>query len=264
MQAMQRSAAASTLSEAFLPTEALTELTTTCELDPFTDLREVSVWVRGSDRAPFESFGLMLRGRLVDAAEIVACYRKLVEARGGTVVRLEASSGPMLASDDRRSAVAVLDSRSVVTGSVETVEEAMAVRRGLLPALGERAPIARLWREMSPGAAMVAAVHPPQHWAEALQRSTVFDAEHASVLQGVEALAFAVKPGPKRLVEVLLDTDAPEAAEQIVTLLRDWVEAPPQGIEPPWEGLLRSATVRAKGARARVTVDLASLATPHP
>ena len=264
MQAVQRSAAASALSDAFLPAEALTELTATCELDPFADLGEVSVWVRGSDRAPFESFGLILRGMRVDAEEIVACHRKLVEARGGTVVRLEAPSGPMLASEDRRSAIAVLDSQSVVSGSVETVAEAMAVRRGLLPALGERAPIASLWRELSPGAAMVAAVQPPEHWATALLRGTALNAEHAAVLQGIEALAFAVKPGPKRLLEILLDVDTPDAAAQSATLLRDWAEAPPQGVEPPWDEVLRSATVRTKGTRARVTLDLASLATPRP
>ena len=262
-QALERSAAAATLTEAFLPREALSELASTCGLDPLGDLSEVTVWVRGSDRAPFESFGVMLSGSKVDAARIAACHQRLVEARGGAVVRLDAPSGPLLASDDRRSAIALIDSQTAVTGSVETVAEALAVRRGLLPPLSERAPVASLWREVSPGAAIAAVVHPPEHWAEALRRGTASKEAESSALDGIEAVALSVRPGPRQTLEALLDAETPELAEQSATLLRGIASSPPESVEAPWDEVLRSAEVATRGARVHVRLDLSSLAK-HP
>ena len=179
--ALRRSAAGRTLLDAFAQDAELSEIEATCGLDPIADLSRATVWARGSDREPFQSFGLMLTGANVDAARIAECYERLVEARGGSVTRLEAPTGPLLASNDRGSAVALVDDRTVITGSVQTVAEAMAVQRGLLPTLAEREPIAALWPTVGRGAAIAAAVDPPSHWKAALERITSFGADASAL-----------------------------------------------------------------------------------
>ncbi|MGB5696253.1 MAG: hypothetical protein WBM46_11405, partial [Polyangiales bacterium] len=133
-RALERTEAANTLIGTFVPKEQLSEIEAVCGLDPLTALSDVTIWVRGSDDQPLQSIGLMLRGRMVDAVALAECHRLLVEARGGSVVRLDGPAGAFLASQDRRSAVALLDDRTIVTGSVSTVAEAMAVRRGTVSA----------------------------------------------------------------------------------------------------------------------------------
>jgi hypothetical protein len=258
--AVRRSAAARSLVDAFVGADRLSEIEATCGLDPMSDLSEATIWVRGSESQPFQSFGLMLTGRRVDAAGLAECHKLLVEARGGSVVRLEAPTGPVLASDDHRSAIALLDGRTVVTGSVRTVAEAMAVHRGLLPTLGDRAPIAALWPEISPDAAIAAALDPPGHWKTALERAAAFDAEE-SALQGIEAVGLAVKLGSGRATELVLDVATPELANESAALIRAWAASPPPDVEAPWDAILQTARVTIEGRRIRIAVDVSSLPT---
>lgn len=257
---LQRSAAAQTWMRAFVAEEQLSEIETTCGLDPIADLSEATVWVRGPDSQPFQSFGLMLTGRRVDAAALANCHKLLVEARGESVVRVDVPTGPLLASQDRGSAIAMLDERTVVTGSIRTVAEAMAVHRGLIPPLSERAPIATLWPEVSSGAAIAAVLDPPQHWKAALERIAALGAD-ASALEGIEAIGLAVKRGGVRGTQVHLDVASPKLAAQSAEVIRGWVHSPPEDVQPPWDAVLRSAEVRIAGRRVLVTVDVSSLPT---
>ena len=125
-RALERTMAAKALLDAFAAEERLSEIEVTCALDPLAALSEATVWVRGPDAQPFQSIGLMLRGRTLGAATLAECHRLLVEGRGGSIVRLEGPAGPFLASRDRRSAIAVLDDRTIVT--VEIPIEAGDVR----------------------------------------------------------------------------------------------------------------------------------------
>ena len=256
-RSLLRSAAARTLLDAVVREEQLSEVEATCGLDPIADLAELTVWVRGSAEQPFESFGLMLTGRRVDATEIATCYEALVDARGGSVTRLDAPTGPLLASEDRGSAIALVDTRTVVTGGVRTVAEAMAVRRGLLPTLAERAPVASLWPAVSPGAAIAATLEPPSHWKAALERITTFDA--ASALHGIDAIGLAVRPGEAQRAEVHLQAKTPELAAQSAALIRRMAEAPPDAMEPPWDELVRTGEVAVDGRHVVVSVDVSSL-----
>jgi hypothetical protein len=260
--AVRRSSAARTLLDAFLDEEQLSDIEATCGLDPLEDLVEVTVWVRGSEQQPFQSFGLMLTGGHADAAQIADCYEELVEARGGSVRRLEGPTGPLLASDDRGSAIARVDERTVVTGAVRTVTEAMAVRRGLLPTLAERGPIATLWRAVSPGAAVAAALDPPLNWQAALERITTFDTVE-SALQGIVAIGLAVRPGKAQAADVYLDAATPELAEKSAELIRAIAVTPPDAVEPPWDALLQSAKVAIAGSRIVVRVDVSTLPAPR-
>lgn len=256
-RSLLRSAAARVLLDAFVREEQLSEIEAICGLDPIADLAELTVWVRGSAERPFESFGLMLTGGRVDATEIATCYEALVDARGGSVTRLDAPTGPLLASEDRGSAIALVDARTVVTGGVRTVAEAMAVRRGLLPTLAERAPVASLWSTVSPGAAIAATLEPPSQWKAALERITTFDA--ASALHGIDAIGLAVRPGKAQRVEVHLQATTPELASQSAALIRRMAEAPPDAMEPPWDELLRTGEVAVDGQHIVVVVDVSSL-----
>jgi len=259
--ALRRSTAARAMLDAFIGEAELSEIEATCGLDPVTDLAEVTIWVRGSERQPFESFGLMLTGAQVDAAQIAECYEQLVDARGGSVTRLEAPTGPFLASDDRSSAIAFVDNRTVITGSVRTVAEAMAAERGLLPTLVERVAVASLWPTVSAGAAIAAAVDPPPHWKAALERITTFGAD-ASALHGVDAIGLTIRPGRSHAAEIHLDATTRELAAQSAELIRTLATVPGDAAEPPWDAVLRSAEVTVEGRHLTVHVDLASL-TPR-
>ncbi len=256
--ALRRSSAARTLLHAFVDPEQLSEIEASCGIDPIAQLAEVTVWVRGPEQQPFQSFGLMLSGGQVDAATIANCYERLVDARGGSVTRLEAPTGPLLASDDRGSALALVDDRTVVTGSVRTVAEAMAVRRGLVPTLAERAAVAELWPAVSFGAALSAVLDPPPHWKAAFERITTFDSI-ASALDGIDAMGLAVRPGKTQMAEVYLRAETPEAAAKSAERIRAIAATPADAAEPPWDALIRSAKVTVDGQRVVVRVDLSSL-----
>ena len=227
--AVARSASASALLRWFIGDEQLSEIELRCGLDPMRDLREIVLWVRGSERAPFEAFGLSLEGRTVDASALTECHRLIVDDRGGSIVRLDAPSGPLLASEDRRSAIALVGPDTVVTGAVKTVAEAMAVRDGRLPALEEREEVARLWR-----------------------------------LEGIRVIAVSAKEGSTPTLELFVKAVSIELALRHADIIRAWAASPPEGIESPWLEVFRSAEVRVDGTQVVTTLDLAELAALGP
>jgi hypothetical protein len=222
------------------------------------DLAELVLWVRGSERKPLESFGVQLEGRSADAEAIAECHASLVGARGESVVRVEASTGPLLASEDRRSAVALVDDRTVVTGSVQTVAEAMAVRRGLLPALGERNAVADVWPHLRRDAAIAAIVDFPAHWKTALARVAPFD-EAPTLLDDVVTLGLSAPTGPGTDVVVRLDMREPEVAESTAEKIRTWAAEPREHVSPPWTTVLGSARVHVDGRAVAITLDVSGL-----
>ncbi len=251
-------AAANQLVQAFVREEQLSEIETVCGLNPLSALSEATIWVRGPEDQPFQSIGLMLRGRTADAKALAECHRLLVEARGGSVVRLDLPGGPMLASRDRRSAIAILDDWTIVTGSVRTVTEVMAVQRGTAPALLERPRIAALWPRVNTSACIAAAIDPPDHWKSALERVAELG-EEASPVRGLQAIGLSVEAGSRRTASVFIDvTDASRATQDAATL-RTWANSPPDTVQPPWTEVLRSARVDVRDRTIVVRIDLSSL-----
>jgi len=257
-RALERTAAAKTLIDAFVDEEQLSEIEAICGLDPLVALSEATVWVRGPENQPFQSFGLMLRGRTVDAATLAECHQLLVEARGGSIVRLEGPVGPVLASRDRRSAIAVLDYRTIVTGSVGTVAEAMAVLRGTAPALIERPRIALLWPQVNAGASVAAVLDPPEHWKSALERVAKLG-HQASALQGLQSIALSVPSGSEQTVDLYVDVANADLAAEDAALIRAWATTPPDSVEAPWTEVLQSARVQVREHTIVVTLDVSSL-----
>ena len=261
--AVGRSASATALLRWFLDEEQLSEIELICGLDPMRDLREIVVWVRASASTGFEGFGLSLQGRTVDANRLAECHRLIVGERGGSIVRLDALSGPVLASEDRKSAIAWVDSDTVITGAFETVAEAMAVRDGRLPTLHEREPIAELWPGARREAALAAVLEPPPNWKAALERVPAFGSD-PSALEGVRALAFSAKQGATPTVELVVNAVSAELAARQGDLVRDLAANPPEGIESPWSEVLRSARVRVDGTQVVTTLNLVELTAPKP
>ena len=257
-RALERTAAAKTLVDAFVAKEQLSEIEAMCGLDPLAALSEATVWVRGPEDQPFQSIGLMLRGRAVDAATLAECHRLLVEARGGTIVRLEGPGGPLLASRDRRSAIALVDDKTIVTGSVTTVAEAMAVLRGTAPALIERPRIALLWPHVNAGASVAAVLDPPEHWKSALERVAKLGDE-ASALQGLQSIALSVPSGSEQTVNLYVDVTNEDLAVKDAALIRAWASSPPDAVEAPWTEVLQSARVQVRERTIMVTLDVSSL-----
>jgi hypothetical protein len=258
--ALESTAAAKKLFEAFIDPEQLSEIEGTCGLDPLASLSEATIWVRGPEDQPLQSIGLMLRGSSVDASTLAECHRRLVEKREGSVVRLEGPAGPFLASRDRQSAIAPLDERTIVTGSVATVAEAMAVQRGTAPALVERSRMAGLWRKVSDASCIAAVLEPPPHWKSALERIAELG-DGASAVEGVQGIAFAVQAGSTQTVDVYIDVTDAELAEQDAALIRAWVVSPPRSLDVRWAQVLRSARVRACRSTIVVTLDVSSLSS---
>jgi hypothetical protein len=257
-RALARTPAAETLVEAFVPEEQLSEIEAVCGLEPLVALSEATIWVRGTEDQPFQSVGLMLRGRGADAAALAECHRLLVEARGGSIVRLDGPSGAVLASRDRRSAIGVLDEHTIVTGSMATVSEAMAVQRGTAPALVERARIAALWPRVNTGASIAAALDPPTHWKSALERVAKLGSE-ASAMRGLQAIGLSVEAGSAQTVQLYITVDDAELAAQDAALIEAWAAAPPESVLPPWTAVLRSARVQVRGRTIAVALDVSSL-----
>ncbi|MGB8329735.1 MAG: hypothetical protein WCE62_06375 [Polyangiales bacterium] len=256
--ALDHTGAAKALFDAFIAEEQLSEIEAICGLDPLTSLREVTVWVRGPEVQPFQSIGLMLRGGPATSTTLAECHRRLVERRGGSIVRIDGPDGPVLASLDRRSAIAQLDERTIVTGSVDTVVEAMAVQRGTVPALVEGGVIAALWPKVSVGTCVSAAVDPPTHWKSALERIAE-RGTGASALQGVLSLALSIEAGSAETVHVYIDTAGAELAMQDAALIEQWRALPPEWAAPRWAEVLRSARVDVRHHAIVVTLDVSSL-----
>jgi len=253
-------AAAKTLLAAFVADEQLSEIEAVCGLDPIEALSEVIVWVRGPDDQPFQSIGVMLQGRDASAAALAACHRALVEGRGGSIVRLDGPAGPMLASVDQRSAISVIDDRTIIAGSVTTVTEAIAVRRGTVPALVERGLIAARWPNLSTGSSVSAILEPPDHWMSALERVTQ-RSDGPSALEGAQTIGLFVESGSAGTVTLSIDVSSAELAAQDAARIRHWIAAPPENVEPPWTNVLKSARVSARERTIEVTVDVSSLST---
>ena len=257
---LARSAAAQTLLAAIVPPDRLSEIESTCGLDPMGTLAEVVAWVRGTEEQPVQAVGLMLRGRTVDAADLASCHRTLVEARGGDVVRIDSGSGPLLASRDRRSAVALLDSQRIVTGAVRTVAEAVAVSRGAAPSLAEGSPLAEVWPEIARSAAIVGALDPPDRWKSAIARAMRLG-DRGAALQAMRLLSVSTADGKAHTLTVRIDADDPGSAKAIAATLETWLASPPEDLEPPWDALSDSARVDTRGSAVTVTLSLASLST---
>jgi hypothetical protein len=256
--ALRSSASAGLLVGAFVDESSLSDIEATCGLDPLDDLAALLFWVRGSEREPVESFGVQLEGSAARADEIAECHASLVETRGESLVRVEASTGPLIASEDRRSAVALVDDRTVVTGSVQTVVEAMAVRRGLLPALADRAAIADVWPTVRRGAAIAIIVDLPAHWKAALARIAPFD-EVSTLLDDVVTLALSAPTGLEPNVVVRVDLRDSDSAEAAAAQIRAWAATPPANVKPPWTTVLESARVRVDGRAVAITLDVSAL-----
>jgi len=257
-RALERTAAARTLVDAFVGEEQLSEIEAICGLDPRAALSEATVWVRGPEDQPFQSIGLMLRGRAADAATLAECHRLLVETRGGSIIRLEGPAGPVLASRDRRSAIALLDDQTIVTGSVRTVAEVLAVRRGAAPALLERSHIAKLWPRVNAGASVAAVLDPPDHWKSALERVAKLGDE-ASAIQGLQSIGLSVESGSAQTVDVYIDVADAKLAAQDAALIRAWAASPPDSVEQPWTDVLQSARVQVRKGTIEVRLDVSSL-----
>jgi hypothetical protein len=256
--ALERTAAARALIDAFVPEEELSEIEAVCGLDPLTALSEATVWVRGPEDQPFQSIGLMLRGRTADAEALAECHRLLVGARGGSIIVLDGPAGPLLASRDRRSAIALLDDRTIVTGSVRTVAEAMEVWRGSAPALVDRPRIAALWPQVNARSSIAAVLYPPEHWKSALERVAKLGDE-ASPLKGAQTIALSVKSGSTQTVDVYIDVADVELADRGADLIRAWTVSPPKSVESPWTDVLQSARVQVREQTIVVTLDVPSL-----
>jgi len=257
---LEDTAAAKTLIAAFVADEQLSEIEAICALDPMKALTEVIVWVRGPDDQPLQSIGVMLQGRAASAATLAACHRALVEGRGGSIVRIDGPAGPMQANLDQRSAIAVIDDRTIIAGSVTTVKEAIAVRRGTAPALVERGRIAERWPLLSRGSSISAILEPPDHWMSALER-VAKRSDGPSALEGAQTIGLFVESGSAGTVTLSIDVGSVELAAQDAERIRDWIASPPENVEPPWTNVLHSARVAARERTIEVTVDVSSLST---
>ena len=130
------------------------------------------------------------------------------------------------------------------------------------PALEERASIASLWSEVSPGAAIVAVVEPPSHWKAAFAR--VGDVERKSpTLEQVEALGVAVGRAHGDEAVVRVRASSSEGAERVAATVAEWVKTPPTSIEPPWDSVLETGEVTRHGRDVVVRLDVSSLAEPR-
>ncbi len=256
--ALEDTAAAKVLLAAFVADEQLSEIEAVCALDPMKALSEVIVWVRGPDEQPFQSIGVMLQGRAAGASTLAACHRALVEKRGGSIVRLDGPAGPMLADLDQRSAIAIVDDRTIIAGSVTTVTEAIAVRRGTAPALVERGRIAARWPDLTRGSSISAILEPPEHWMSALERVTK-PSDGPSALEGAQTIGLFVESGSAGTATLSIAVGSAELADRDADRIRHWIALPPESVEPPWNNVLRSARVSVRDRTIEVTVDVSSL-----
>ncbi len=258
IEALERSPAAALLFEALVPREQLTEIEAVCGITPLTALRDITLWIRGPQDEPFQSVGLLVRGGSADAARLVDCHRALVESRGGTLVRLDFPSGSLLSTRDRTSALAVLDSRSVVTGSAPTVLEALRVRTGSTPALVRRASVASLWPRVSRHATVAALLEPPPHWKEALQDAPLLD-DWSTMIGSLGILGLSIRAGSDRMVEAFVELGDREAARRGARSIEAWLHDPPDAIEAPWRDVARTATLEVDDTMAVIRIDLQAL-----
>gem|GEM_PF-1458789 len=241
-----------------VPAERLSEIEARCGLAPLAALRDATVWVGGPEGEPFQSVGLLLRGRTADAETIAQCYRSLVEARGSAIDRIATPMGPLLRSRDGASALAQVDDYTVVTGSRETVAEVMAVRRGAAPSLVEAAAFRDIWSRVAVGAAVAGVFVAPPRWQSAFERIGTLG-DQASVLTGVKSLGLTTRAKIPTALEVMIDVNDAETARRNAALMSAWSESPPETVEPYLVDLARSAQIEVDGRRITVTLDVSGL-----
>jgi hypothetical protein len=168
----------------------------------------------------------------------------------------------MLANLDQRSAISVVDDRTIIAGSVTTVAEAIAVQRGTEPALAERGLIAARWPSLSQGSSISAILEPPDNWLSALERVTR-RADGPSILQGAQTIGLSVESGSPGTVTLSIDVGNAALAARDAERIRHWVATPPEIVEAPWAEVLHSARVSARMQIIEVALDLSSLSKPR-
>jgi hypothetical protein len=165
-----------------------------------------------------------------------------------------------LANREQQSAIAVIDDRTIIAGSVATVSEAIGVRRGTAPALVERRGIAERWPMLARGSSISAILEPPDHWMSALERV----AERLGgpfALEGAQTVGLFVESGSARAVAFSIDVSSAELAVENAARMRGWIASPPEHLEPPWTEVLRTARVSVRDRNIEVTMDVSSLST---
>jgi hypothetical protein len=240
------------------PEARLTEIEALCDLDPATAFADVIVWVGGPEGEPFQSIGLLLRGHTVDSEALARCYRRVVEARGGSIRRATSASRPLLISGDGRSALVQVDSKTVVTGSAETVDEFLAVADGMTASLLEEARFRKLWRRLATGAAIAGAFVAPPRWQSAIERLGTIG-NGASALTGIESIGFTTKAGTPTGVMLVFDVVDAETARRDAALMDVWVRSPPEELAPEWIAMTRGAHIEVTDRSIFVTLDVSTL-----
>lgn len=256
--AVAESKSARALFDWFVPAEHLSEIEARCGLAPLAALSEATVWVGGPEGKPFQSIGLLLRGRTADAETLAECYRTLVEARGGAIDRVTTPTGSLLRSRDGLSALAQIDDRTIVTGSTDTVAEFMAVERGVVPPLVEETRFRDIWSRVAVDAAIAGVFVAPPRWQSAFERVGAIS-DRGSALAGVEGLGLTTRAKIPTALTVLLEVTDSEVARRDAALMEVWLEAPPDTVEPYLVDLARSAQIHVDGALITLTLDVSSL-----
>ena len=257
-EALASSEAGQALVGQLFPERELSDLETHCELQPLTDFRELAIWGGGPDGQSFRSVGLLLRARDADTEALAKCYRTLVEVRGGTLIRTQTPSGPVLASSDGRSAFARVDPERVVTGSPSTVAELLAVMRGEAPPLAKQQDFLELWSNLGGDGAITGVFMPPPAWRSALDRASRIGAG-VSAVSGVEAVGLATGVPKRGEAKLLLRTSDQDIARRDATLIEVWTSNPPDTVPRGWAAAIRSAEVSVDANVITVTVDLSDL-----
>ena len=257
-EALARSEAGQALVAQLVPERELSELEAHCGLQPLTDFRELTIWGGGPDGRSFRSVGLLLRARDADAETLAECYRTLVEARGGTLIRTQTPSGPVLASSDGRSAFARVGAERVVTGSPSTVAELLAVVRGEARPLAKQRDFLKLWSSLGGDGAITGVFLPPQSWRSALERAGRIGAG-VSAVSGVEAVGLVTGVPKQREAKLLLRTSDQDTARRDATLIEVWASDPPDTLPKGWAVAIRSAEISVEANVITVTVDLSRL-----
>ncbi len=241
-----------------VPAERLSEIELRCGLVPLAALHEATIWVGGPEGEPFQSVGLLLRGRTADAEIIAQCYRNLVEARGSAIDRLTTPTGPMLRSRDGRSAFAQVDSHTVVTGSAETVAEFLEVGTGAVPSLVEQVEFRDIWSRVAEDAAIAGVFVAPPRWQSAFERIGAIG-DRASALAGVKSLGLTTRAAIPTALELILEATDADTAGRDAALIEIWRETPPETLEPYLVDLARSAQIDVDGPRITITLDVSDL-----
>lgn len=239
---------------AFAADDQLSVIEVECGIDPRAALDELVIWAGGPDDQPFQTVGLLITGRDVDAETFAECFQTLVEARGSEVTRLPTTDGAVLGSTDGRSALAEVNARTIVTGSSATVAEFLAVERGVTPSLVGDLEFRSVWARVSEGA-LAGVFVAPVRWRDAIARVGAIN-DQTSALAGVKAVGLTTARSLPDRVTVLLDVEDEDVARRDAALIEVWAESRPETIPETWHDVVRSADIETKGPEVRVALDL--------